>query len=62
MRYDEVLIEENIQDDDKEDEENYGSLGDGEERPLSLKKIRMVDLVNNLVNIIRILIIYDMFR
>ena len=62
VRYDEVLIEENIQDDDKEDEENYGPLGDGEERPLFHKKIRMVDQVNNLVNIITILIIYDMFR
>ena len=59
---DEVVLDENIQDDDEEDEEESGSSGDGEERHLFHKKTRMVDLVNNLVNIIRILILYGMFR
>ena len=59
---DTVLFDENIQDDDEEDdEEESGSSGDGDERHLFHKKTRMADLVNKHF-IIRILIIYRMFR
>ena len=56
-----LVHDDDVEDDDEAGEEDSGCSGDGDERKLFHKKTRMVDLVNKHF-IIRILIIYRMFR